>query len=66
MRIGSKNYYEATLSTLNLRRKAMYYIQVNDTILPTPYRFYRDALADVDRIKEMYGPCCITIISRED
>lgn len=44
----------------------MYYIQVNDTILPTPYRWYQDAMAQIDHIKEMYGPCCITIISKDD
>jgi len=42
----------------------MYYIQVNDTVLPTPYRWYRDALAAVEEVKRMYGPCCITIITR--
>ncbi|MBR3676092.1 MAG: hypothetical protein IKN71_03045 [Alphaproteobacteria bacterium] len=40
----------------------MYYIKVNDTILPTPYRWFNDALADIPRIKEIYGPCCADIV----
>ena len=43
----------------------MYYIQVNDTILPTPYRWYQDAFAQIDYVREMYGPCCISIISKD-
>lgn len=44
----------------------MWYIKVNGTLLPTPYRFYKDAFADVDRIKELYGPCCVDIVSAYD
>lgn len=43
----------------------MYYIQVDDTILPTPYRWYKDALAMIPQIKESYGPCCTTIIYKD-
>ena len=33
----------------------MWYVKLNDTILPTPYQFFSDCLAECNKLKEQWS-----------
>lgn len=43
----------------------MWYVKLNDTILPTPYQFFSDCLAECNKLKEtMVAVCTEFVLSR--
>lgn len=44
----------------------MWYLEVNGVIIPRPYRWIEDAKKEWDRLKEEMGPCCISIIWKDE
>ena len=39
-----------------------WYVELNGTVLPTPYRTMRDAFDACDELKERLGPCITRVL----
>ena len=44
--------------TLFMKGKTMWYVKLNDTIIPTPYQFFSDCLAECQRLKQTMVAVC--------
>ena len=41
-----------------MKGNAMWYVKLNDTILPTPYQFFSDCLSECQRLKQTMVAVC--------
>ena len=40
-------------TTIYERKKTMWYVKLNDTILPTPYQYFSDCMAECKRLQRV-------------
>lgn len=43
-----------------MKGKTMWYVQIDDTILPTPYQYFSDCLDECKRIQREMVAVCVT------
>lgn len=43
----------------------MWYVVVNDKVIPTPYQYYSDALDEAIRLKETMCAVCTSVINED-
>ena len=43
---------------LFMKGNAMWYVKLNDTIIPTPYQYFSDCLAECNKLKETMVAVC--------